>query len=191
MEEKIKRKIEVTIAGITMSLVTDESESFVSSIVKRMDETMTALMGRNMKRSQLDAAMLCAIEFCGDKILAEKRVRNLEAQISLYDVNLRRLREENLALRKKLEGDSAESAPDNAKSGEPVIGEQIAIGDGAGEPSAPETADGAAANAPAEASAEPEASLDAEPTPSGDGETSADGGSRGDKLKMIEALLRK
>ena len=189
MEEKVKRRIEVTIAGITMSLVTDESESFVNTIVSRMDETMSALLGKNSKRSQLDAAMLCAIEFCGDKILAEKRVRNLEAQISLYDVNLRRLREENLNLRKKLEGDAdnsssgtgADAGESNAANGgeqaEHVIGEQISIGDSAS--SAPVTSR-TSSGAGGEQSASSGASSDA-----------GDSGSRDDKLKMIEALLRK
>ncbi len=101
MEENIKRKVEFTVAGITMSLITDENDAFVNSVVKRMDDKMSALL-HDMKRSRLDAAMLCAIAFCGDKITAEKRVRNLEAQVSLYDVNMRRLKEEIAELKARL-----------------------------------------------------------------------------------------
>lgn len=84
-----------------MSLVTDEPDAFVNAVVKRMDDRMSALL-HDMKRSRLDAAMLCAVAFCADKITAEKRVRNLEAQVSLYDVNMRRLKEEIAELKSRL-----------------------------------------------------------------------------------------
>ncbi len=171
MEEKNKRKIEVVIAGITMSLVTDESDSFVNTVVKRMDESMSALLNRSVKRSQLDAAMLCAIDFCGDKISAEKKVRNLEAQISLYDVNMRRLRDENHALRKRLEEyDDAPSLPE--KTANPINkvaeGEQISIG----------AEENDKANQAAESSKQPSS-------------MEKSGASREDKIKMIEDILKK
>ena len=154
MDEKIKRKVDVNIAGITMSLITDESDEFVNTVVSRMDDRMKALL-QNVKRSQLDAAMLCAIAFCGDKITAEKRVRNLETQVSLYDVNMRRLKEEVAELKARL----GESDPAPAKKvNVPLPDEQITI------------------DTTAEA---------AEPAP-----TPAEGG-KADKLKMIEALLKK
>ena len=102
MEEK--RKIDVEIAGMKMSLVTDESESFVESVVRRVNDSMASLLQSGKNRTRLDAAMLCALDFCSDKLTAEKRVRNLEAQISLYDVNLRKARNENAELRAALEG---------------------------------------------------------------------------------------
>ena len=98
-----KRRIDVEIAGLKMSLVTDETESFVESVVRRVNDTMNSLLQSSKNRTRLDAALLCALDFCSDKLTAEKRVRNLEAQISLYDANLRRFREENIALREKLE----------------------------------------------------------------------------------------
>lgn len=154
MEEKIKRRVDVNIAGITMSLVTDESDDFVNAVVDRMDDRMKALL-QNVKRSQLDAAMLCAIAFCGDKITAEKRVRNLETQVSLYDVNMRRLKEEIAELKRRLGDDEA---PAGKKVNVPLPDEQIRI----------DTSAEVTESAPA-----------------------ASDGSRADKLKMIEALLKK
>jgi len=107
MEDNNKRKVEFTVAGITMSLITDETDEFVSAVVKRMDDRMSALL-HDMKRSRLDAALLCAVAFCADKITAEKRVRNLEAQVSLYDVNMRRLKDEIAELKARL-GESADA----------------------------------------------------------------------------------
>lgn len=133
MEEKNKRRVELTIAGITMSLVTDESETFVENVAKRLDESMTMLLSHSMKRSQLEAAMLCALDFCGDKLTAEKRVRNLEAQISLYDVNLKRMRDEITELKRRLSASGADNGTNDTESAsDNTEGEQIKI-DGAGE----------------------------------------------------------
>lgn len=140
MEENIKRKVEFTVAGITMSLITDESDTFVNAVVKRMDDKMSALL-HDMKRSRLDAAMLCAIAFCGDKITAEKRVRNLEAQVSLYDVNMRRLKEEIAELKARLGEDDAPAVKKAAKP----LSAQITMDE---EPS--EAAEKAAESSPAE-----------------------------------------
>ena len=121
MEENTKRKIEFTVSGITMSLVTDESDAFVGAVVKSLDEKMSALL-RNMKRSQLDAAMLCAMDFCADKIKAENHVRNLEAQVSLYEVNMRRLKEDVASLKARL-GESDENKAPAAR----LLSEQITM----------------------------------------------------------------
>lgn len=195
MEENTKRKIEVTIAGITISLVTDESESFVNTVISRMDSTMSALLSKNVKRSRLDAAMLCAIDFCGDKILAEKRVRNLEAQISLYDVNLRRLKDENAALRKKLEGDMPEEKKEE-KIGAHIIGEQISIGDSVSSASEVGSAAGKTAETSPANNSSADTSADNKSDVNSNGESenvssSQTDKTRGDKIKMIEALLKK
>lgn len=144
MEENIKRKVEFTVAGITMSLVTDEPDTFVNAVVKRMDDKMSALL-HDMKRSRLDAAMLCAIAFCGDKITAEKRVRNLEAQVSLYDVNMRRLKDEIAELKARLGEDDAPAVKKAAKP----LSAQITMDE---EPA--ETADNNAESASAESGRE-------------------------------------
>ncbi len=101
MDEKNKRRVSFNIAGMELSLVTDEPESTIENIVTTMNSAMNALINSNAKRSKLDAAVLCALDFCADKLTAEKKVRNLEAQIALYDASMKRLKDENAALKKK------------------------------------------------------------------------------------------
>lgn len=125
MEERTKRKVDLKIAGISMSLITDEPDAYVKSIEKKMDEQMSALL-KNIKLSQFDAAMLCAIEFCGDKLTAEKKLRNLEAQVSLYEVNLRRLKNEVATLKQKL-GDSAAAESEDEDDTPVIPDEQMTI----------------------------------------------------------------
>ena len=120
-----KRKIDVEIAGLKMSLVTDETEPFVESVVRRVNDSMNSLLQSSKNRTRLDAALLCALDFCSDKLTAEKRVRNLEAQISLYDVNLRKARAENAELKEALDG---------AKGGKKKAEDQIKIEEPAAAP---------------------------------------------------------
>lgn len=130
MEENTKRKIEFTVSGITMSLVTDESDAFVGAVVKSLDEKMSALL-RNMKRSQLDAAMLCAMDFCADKIKAENHVRNLEAQVSLYEVNMRRLKEDVASLKARLGESDENKVPASRPLSEQITMDEDSSADGA------------------------------------------------------------
>ena len=137
MEENTKKKIEFTVAGITMSLVTDESDAFVGAVVKSIDEKMSALL-RNMKRSQLDAAMLCAMDFCADRIKAENHVRNLEAQVSLYEVNMRRLKEDVASLKARLGESDENKAPAARPLSEQITMDEDSSADAAEEEAAEE-----------------------------------------------------
>ena len=108
-----KKRYEILVAGCQLAIITDEREEFVNSVVEMIDKEIREVTAATKRSSNLDAAILCAIEYYSEKVKAEKRARNLEAQISLYDANLRRFREENLALREKLEslGVKTEAAP--------------------------------------------------------------------------------
>ena len=96
MEQNIKRKITVEIAGVILTLVTDENSAFVDSVVSQVNDRMEAILAGGLRTgtSTMDAALLCAIDSVGERLKAEKRMRNLEAQLSLYEVNVRNLKEE-------------------------------------------------------------------------------------------------
>ena len=132
----MKEKYSVEIAGVPLNLISDDKEEFVNLVVARLDKEIRDLTVNNKRCSKMDAALLCALDYCAEKVKADKRIRNLEAQISLYDANLRRLREENAALTahlssgkpaeaeapseeaKKEEAPAAEAKKASAKDGE-------------------------------------------------------------------------
>lgn len=173
-----KRKIDVTIAGTEMTIVTDEKQEVVDKLVSTLDEAITELMSHSKTCSKLDAAILVALDIANEKFKAEKRARNLEAQIQLYDTNLRRTKEENTRLKSAMlsakEPDAEETDAETDVDDEPVKVEEAAPAEEKDEKAeqlgfdASEDAedDGAAAPAPAEA------------------------GSKADKLSQIEKLLR-
>lgn len=101
MENNAKKKVMIKIAGTQLTLLTDETGSFVDAVAEKVNERMAELSRNSYRVNRADAALLCAVDFCSDKLKAEKKVLNLEAQISLYDMNMRRLREEIIILKQK------------------------------------------------------------------------------------------
>lgn len=114
MEQHTKRKIRIEIAGVNLMLVTDEDDTFVENVVAQVNEKMEAILrgGIRSGTSTMDAALLCAIDSVGDRLKAEKRVRNLEAQLSLYEVNMRNMKEELEKYQSASTAD-ASATPDN------------------------------------------------------------------------------
>ncbi len=108
-----KKRVSVDICGNSLTLITDESEDFVSLVAETLDEKMRSLTKNNFRISALDAALLCAIDATGDRLKSEKRIRNLEAQLALYESNIAALREQvdSLSPDAADESDAPKSAP--------------------------------------------------------------------------------
>lgn len=115
-----KNRIPVTVAGTNLTLVTDESPEYVLDLVSQVDQRIRGLTGSSLRISSLDAALLCAIDTLGDKLAAEKRVRSLEAQLSLCEVNMKSLREEVESCRKALADERARSAETASQAASPA-----------------------------------------------------------------------
>ena len=168
-----KKKYEVKIADIDMKIISDEKEDVVLRLVSQLDSQITEITKQSRNCSKIDAAILVALDHASNRAKAEKRVRNLEAQIALYDANLLRMREENVKMKNAMLG--------NAPVSESVVEEQLTIDDSqapAEEPKEEEKAHDIAElfDAPAE---KEEVKEEEKPV------------DRADKLRMIENLLRR
>ena len=123
----MKEKFQIEIADVPLSIISDEKEEYINALVTKLDGEIRDLTVRSKRCSKMDAALLIALDYCSEKQKADKRIRNLEAQVSLYDANLRRLREENAALEARLAGKSdEESAPAEVKAEAPAAEEKPA-----------------------------------------------------------------
>ena len=72
MEQNTTRKIAVEIAGVSLTLVTDENGAFVDNVVAQVNEKMEAILAGGIRTgtSTLDAALLCAIDSVGERLKA-------------------------------------------------------------------------------------------------------------------------
>lgn len=120
-----KKKYTVEIAGIPLSIITDEEPAYVNMLTRIIDERITDATSGNMHISPLDAALLCSLDYLSDKLKAEKRVKSLDSQLEsakvIYESKLKRLEEENAELRARLTDGTAD-ADDANEDPTPEVG---------------------------------------------------------------------
>ena len=169
--ENQKKRITVEIAGDSMTIVTDESDDFVRDVAMRLDKRMSDLTRNNFRISRYDAALLCAMDALGEKLKGEKRVRTVESQLSVAQVEIKKLKEQLEALQNAA-APAAKPAEEPKKPVDESLSRLVrAASDG-------------------ESSEDRVRALEnyLEERKSGDGEGTAQ--SREDKIKYIESLLR-
>lgn len=94
MESKAKNRYTVSIAGIKLTLLSDEPQETVNSIAKQLDTRMSEMMKANIRISNLDAAMLCSIDYLSLLLKSAKYCRDCEAKINVQENTIERLRTE-------------------------------------------------------------------------------------------------
>ena len=90
----MKERYTISIADIQINILSDEPEEYVHATVAQLDEIVRDMTVKNKRCSKLDAALLCALDSLSEKNKNDKRIKNLEAQISLYEATIRRLRQD-------------------------------------------------------------------------------------------------
>ncbi len=178
-----KKKYDVVIADVEMAIISDEREDFVMRLVNDLDQKIREITLSSKRCSKMDAALLVALDTNSERLKAEKRIRNLEAQIGLYDANLRRLREENAKLKEimlsgKTAGTEEEAVQEPEEEAQPDI-EQLDMTQAEAEAEPVEEEVKTEAAEATEEESEPEAA-----------EAPEESKDRGDKLRQIESLLR-
>lgn len=120
----MKERYNIEIADIQLTILSDEPEDFVASTVAQLDALIRDMTVKNKRCSKLDAAILCALDFYSEKTKSDKKIKNLEAQISLYEANIRRLKEEAEQMRAAAPAEKAEEP--KAEEGTPAPTEKAA-----------------------------------------------------------------
>jgi len=99
----MKQKYTITIADLEMNVVTDESAEAVEALVGIVDRKMREISLMSKRCSKSEAALLCALDYCSDKIKAQRRVKALESKLALTEAAVEDLEAECERLRQELE----------------------------------------------------------------------------------------
>ena len=188
MENSTKKRISLDIAGVSLNIVTDESEEFVKKIADTLNDRINRMRRSSFQISVLDAALLCAIENVSERLTAEKQIRSLQAQLNLCEMNIRNLRDENNSLREEAKRAAADNAARlaAAKNSKTNGGDQISLGiNEAKRDEGILDALGVSGSTPEEKVSALEKYLENKRTADNPGGTT-----RSDKIKYIESLLR-
>ena len=79
-----KNKIHLTICGLDYRLTTDDDVAYMKNLGEELDENITTLLREHPKLSQVQAAVLCALEYADKYRQADRNVDYLKAQIQVY-----------------------------------------------------------------------------------------------------------
>ena len=109
-------KVRVTIAGAPYAIATTDSEKYITSLAKKLDEDITKLLDTNENLSVTKAAVFCAMDYLDEYKKSTGSAENMRSQIQDYIADAAKaklaedktknenetLRRENAALREQL-----------------------------------------------------------------------------------------
>ena len=77
-------KVRVTIAGAPYAIATTDTESYITSLAKKLDEDITKLLDDNGNLSLSKAAVFCAMDYLDEYRKSTGSAENMRSQIQDY-----------------------------------------------------------------------------------------------------------
>ncbi len=114
----MKQKYTLLIADMEVSVITDEPQESVEHIVGILDRKMREIMLKSKRCSKNEAAMLCALDFCAEKIQIKERAEILEGQLDDALSEVENLKENIEILKRNLDRLERENQRYEKSSGE-------------------------------------------------------------------------
>ena len=129
----MKQKYTLTIADMRLNVITEEPRESVDKIVGILDRKMREITLKSKKCPKSEAALLCALECCADKLAMKTELEEVTSRAENAEAEIARLEEEIAKLRAKfaigveakesapaVEGDKVDSAPEQLVIEEPA-----------------------------------------------------------------------
>ena len=110
-------KVRVTIAGAPYAIATTDTENYITTLAKKLDDDITKLLDNNANLSVTKAAVFCAMDYLDEYRKSAGSAENMRSQIQDYISDAAKaklaadkvkaenetLKRENAALREQLE----------------------------------------------------------------------------------------
>ena len=96
----MKQRYTIRIADIEMNVIAEESPEAVVALVAIVDRKMREIEAASKRCSKSEAALLCALDYCSEKIKAQRKIKTLESKLAMAEATVEELEIENENLRK-------------------------------------------------------------------------------------------
>ena len=98
----MKEKYTVEVAGISLSLMSEESEEYIKKLAEVLNTRVNEMILSSKRISKTDAAMFCALDYLDMKLKTDLKLRETSEQFKAYEKMIEDLKRENDELRKLL-----------------------------------------------------------------------------------------
>ena len=100
----MKQRYTITISDVQMNVISDESPEAVEALVSLVDRKMREITGgRGSSVPKTEAALLCALDYCSERIRSQRKVKALETKLAYTETALEEAELENEQLKKEVE----------------------------------------------------------------------------------------
>lgn len=99
----MKQKYTITISDVRMNVISDESPEAVEALVGLVDRKMKEITGGGNSIPKSEAALLCALDYCSERIKSQRKVKAIEAKLAYTETALEEAELENEQLKKEIE----------------------------------------------------------------------------------------
>ena len=100
----MKQKYTITIADVALNVICEESPEAVESLVGIVDRHMREINAKSSRCSKTEAALLCALDYCGEKVKMQRKAKKLESLVAQQSIEIEELHAEIEELKAKLKG---------------------------------------------------------------------------------------
>ena len=100
----MKQKFTITISDVSLNVVCDESPESVDALVGIVDRHMREISTKSRRCSKTEAALLCALDFCADKMKMQRKTKKLESLVAQQSIEIEDLHGEIESLKAQLNG---------------------------------------------------------------------------------------